>query len=304
VSLCRVRDCEKPAQGTAIVCPDCAGHLERALGDVAALTGQLRVTATRRDCVERTGTPEQDPEKERWPVTTRVQGLPFDWDASDLEWVLGNTLTTWARLLLEYRELTLGPRCLSCKHETCEHIRTQEPVDSQPATVAAWLMRQLDTIRHHEHGPECVDEITSLVRSIEHTVDLPRERLFAGPCGAEDEGGTCESELYAVPGVETVTCRACGTEYDLAQRRSFLLAAAENVLAHAELIGQAVTSLGQPVKSDRIRQWAHRGRLVPHGIDHAKRPTYRIGDVLDLLAEDAEREARKAEQQTRSARCA
>jgi hypothetical protein len=92
-----------------------------------------------------------------------------------------------------------------------------------------------------------------------------------------------------------VRCRDCRTVYDVAERREWLLHSAEDVLATAPVISRALTRMGSEVMPDRIRQWASVSgggrRLVRRGRDRSGVPLYRLGDVMDLLAAEARRQA-------------
>ncbi|MEV4158996.1 hypothetical protein [Nonomuraea dietziae] len=157
--------------------------------------------------------------------------------------------------------------------------------------MADWLARRVELLRHHSAGAEAVDELLEAVRQAEPVVDRPAERNFLGICSARlENGGECDSELYAPPGSSTASCRQCQTQHSVWERRQVLLTEAEEVLGTAVEISRAVTQLGQEVTPERVRQWAHRGRLAVadylderYGEGLRTRPLYRLGDVLDLL---------------------
>jgi hypothetical protein len=106
-------------------------------------------------------------------------------------------------------------------------------------------------------------------------------------CGADDRGW---------PTATVITCRACGHQHGAAERREWLLRAAEDRLATAGEISQAVPALyGHDIRIGTIRVWAHRGRIaarLPHPDDPLKRPRYRVGDVLDIASRAVSRPAR------------
>lgn len=320
---CASAGCGTPATGTARICDDCLGRLERALGDVRALTRrrdkdlarELEVTVYRQNRTGDGTSGRRAAKDDEW--------LPWNQPAAEAGWVLGNTLTTWARVLLDgERPLPRleGPtherRCLHPSCTTLRKAREQYPTSTDPADLAAWMLHRLPQVRQHPAAEQLVDEIVIAVRAVEHAVDRPSERWYAGPCGGrhvtvDDDTSTelevdCDAELYAAPGAEHITCRQCGTNWDVADRRKWLLAEAEDALAYAELIAQALSALGQPLKGDRVRKWVERQRLVAHGTDLQGRPLYRVGDVIDLLTEDArlaeKRAAKQAEREERARR--
>ncbi|MFL6138817.1 MAG: hypothetical protein ACJ74O_13590 [Frankiaceae bacterium] len=200
--------------------------------------------------------------------------VPWDDRASAAGAVLRSTLAVWARLVAEER----GDDGLDYFDE--------------PASLAGWLLDRVEWIRHRPDGAAAVDELVHAVGLVRHAVDRRADAWYAGRCGAEVEGDEgerwcCLADLYVRHGAKQVTCRHCGKEWSVEDRRKWLLAAAEETLLTGPEIARAVTALGQPVNEDLIRQWKHRGRLVPHGADERGRSLYLVGDVVNLLVDDA-----------------
>jgi hypothetical protein len=124
----------------------------------------------------------------------------------------------------------------------------------------------------------------------------------AGGCGLNftTGEGKCTEELYAKAGDATVTCRACRTEHKVQIRRDWLVAAAMDRSARAVEIARAVELLtGEATETrmvQRIAEWVRQGRLLVTGHvmhDGRERPLYLVGAVIDLMAEDAQRAARR-----------
>jgi hypothetical protein len=253
--------------GTSTICGACLADLERALGSAGALAAELQVTFARQ---ARLGSGAGRRSAER--------PLPYDGRASRLALRLRTELVGWARVLAEHAPEPLpGPVCVACRHRSCRAIRkTRMPADTIGAT-AAWLLLHLDEIRQHEAAAEMVANITALTRSAERLIDRPADRVYSGPCDV------CGDDLFGRLDAAEVACRGCGARYDVAARRQWLLAEAEDVLAGAALISRALTRLGSEVRVERVRQWASRGQLAAHGVDANGRPLYRVGDVIDLL---------------------
>lgn len=264
--------CERPTGDQAYACSSCSGRLARALGDVAALTEALD------DAISR-----QTRTSSGIGVASRSADRPLPWDqhASLAASTLRGTLSTWARLVAEERGRDL-------------------PADTMPA-MAAYLLGQLEWIRHHPAAAEAVEQIRDAVTGAVRAVDRRPDRLYAGPCGIEG----CPGELYAKLGAQWVSCRVCSTEYDVAVRREWMLTAAEDVWATSELISAALSRLGHPVTTAMLRGLKHRGRLLNRNT-RAKRDRggeyvrdrdgelvqdgpdeFRVGDVMDILAENA-----------------
>lgn len=265
--------CDAPLPDMAYLCSRCAAVLRSALLDVPDLVDELATTTAR---LGRTGS--------NGAASGAERPLPVDLVAGDVARGLVNTVTTWARYVAEQRGMPLperlprpgitGPACRTCGHLTCMVIRTGRPVD--PASLAAcWLIWHAEWLRHRREVGELVDELDRAVGMARRVIDLPVPHWYAGRCA-------CGADVYARPGAAVLQCRGCGTTWDAAERREWLLDLAADVLGHAEWISRAITALGQPVTAAMIRGYAHRGRLLARGQDRAGRPIYRVGDVLTI----------------------
>lgn len=293
-------------------------------GQSLALADELEVTYTRRSIGARSG-------GGRKSKADMQDGLLL-WDerASKAARNLRGTLVTWTRITLEERgTLTLaGPARRGEPWPIV--IELAGPVADTLPSMAALLLRNLAWWCRRDDVKDFADDIAATVERARRVVDREPGRLFIGPCMADiiGSGGgcpgpdrcgcgchngygnpctfaggcglgskpirQCTEDLYAKIGETVVTCRACKAEHDVAKRRDFLLAASEDLLLHAAWIAQALSGFGVQVKVERIWQWASRGQLLAHGVDLRGRPTYRVGDVMDLLQADVERTERLA----------
>lgn len=293
--------CGRPSPD-ATICPACAYRLTDALTDVTGPRGlayDLDVTLTRQARLgDRTGSRPTEVDKDvdddgrQWPGTLRPTAMPYDARASEVAAHLKGVLAGWARVVAEetgvYADTNrrgIGPICRRCDHASCRAIPAiPEPPDTL-AGLAAWLQPRVGWLRHHAAAAEAHDEIVEAVRAARRVIDRPADRLYAGPC---DE---CGGDLYARPGALAVECRPCELVYEVEARRAWLLAALEEHLATTIEISRALTSLAQPVTPAAIRGYAHRGQLIPRGVNDRRHPLYRLGDVLDILTRQAERVA-------------
>lgn len=327
--LCGVSGCARPVQD-AFVCQDCTDQL---LGDLRRIISGHQHDATVRNVLVgedeyyavgrpmrhrvrtgvRSGKPVEVDEIRPGDFARRMSsrfdhngGLAHDLDATldrqarigagcgrsssetalvwheragELRMKMCSTLVRYARIVAAARSVDL-------------------PFDAEPLTVASWLILHGSWLRYQLVGAAAVWEIHQVVTETMQVIDRAADRWYAGPCTAEPDDepdGYCGEDLYAKPDSPTVTCRRCGQRYDMAERRRWLTSAAEDQLAHAELIGRAASSFGVDVTPAAIRGYAHRGRIVAHGHDVLLRPLYRIGDVIRVATEiAAERERRAA----------
>lgn len=262
--------CQRPTGDQAYLCTTCATTLRRRLIDVIQLNahGALHVAYIR---AARIGVQVGGKSAET--------SLPYNDRARKAAWNLHHALDQWSQLVTTQRGTT-------------------PPAPLTATALATWLLMHVEWLRHRPEAPPIYDQILHAVDQIEHVVDRPADRWYAGPCDApttQPNGAdtTCTADLYARPGATQVTCPTCNTTWDVAERRTWLLHVAQDQLAHAELIGRALSALGLAVTPSMIRGYVHRGRIISHGTDRAGRPLYRVGDVLDAVSEAATTKTKK-----------
>jgi hypothetical protein len=231
------------------VCQRCCDRLSVALGDVGALWVELDLVLTRQARYS-------DPEGRGGD-----KALPFNPTASELGWVLRNTLSTWCRLIAEERGRVL-------------------PTTDTPAAVAGWLLHHTGWLRHHRAGAEAVEEITSAVNQIRQAVDRPAERIYAGPCA------DCGGDMYGKPEAASVQCRPCGLEYDVAEMRDWMRAQVYGRLVTAREGVVLLSRFGLPVAQKTIDKWHERKRVTDHGHDPDGKRLYLFDDLVTLAAAD------------------
>jgi hypothetical protein len=279
--LCTI-GCGAPSPG-AYICRGCADKLRRALRDITErdLMGALVEGSSRQtqfsSSLEGAG--------------SRSANTPLPWDdrASRRVRALERLLDRWAWTVADARGIT--------------GIYGLDWPRTGAAGAATFLLDHIDWLCHHQQGVTAWRVLTAAIDSAWSIIDRPETVWYAGPCTApvpDDLDGYCATDLYAKPDGPIVTCRTCGTHYDVKERRGWLLTASENYLADGAFIARALSSqlVDVPVTPERIRKWHSRGRIVAHGYDNHRppRPLFRIGDILDRLGEDvAARDRRRQE---------
>lgn len=286
--------CGKPDPTRGYICSSCTDKVTRQLRQLADLVSEVETTAARQ---ARTGPPTAG-------GVTADPPEPANLTAADAGWAAGNTVVAWMIEVATLRGVPLpapptaragiGPLCppaeraiyghRPCDHGSCAAIRGRTPAHPI-ARAALWLVDQMDWLRHRDVADDALAELEYAAAIVRRTVDTRSPRWYAGPCGGvTDSGGECTADLYGHVGAEILRCGACGSWTYASERRAWLLERVEDVLGTAAQLAAAATSLGyEAVTSARIRGYAHRGRIVAHGSDQWARPTYRFGDVLDLL---------------------
>ncbi len=205
-----------------------------------------------------------------WITGETETSIPFHAAASDTRQLADTTIGTWARSLAD-----LHP------HLTLTATTTPD--------AAGWMATFPGLLAEHPQAGHMHADITSLVARIRRVIDRPPDKVYVGQCGAILEDGTdCPADLYAAPNRAWVECPSCGGSWNVTDRKQFLLQAVEDQLATPGEISRALSTLMEQVSASMIRSYAHRGRLnphPPHPHDEKHRPRYRVGDVLDLLAD-------------------
>lgn len=250
------QSCFRQATDTATVCVSCTGSVFASLREVEDLMDELTLTLTRQDQIaEREG-----------GKTTEIP-LPWREHAAEAAWVLHAVLLAWVRVLSKAK----GDHLRSLI-QTSDRRRYSDTVE-----LARWILRHEDTFRRHQDAAIAVEELVDAVRNARRAVDRPVVLVYRGRC---DE---CAMDMYVPPQLPEVTCRGCGSTYDAAERRAWLVRKLESQLAPAAEIARGLSSLlGEQLPVDRIYQWKSRGRLFPRGVDRQGRPLYAVGDVVNL----------------------
>ena len=148
--------------------------------------------------------------------------------------------------------------------------------------VSSWLIKHMGALRQRNWCTGLHAELDKLLRECERITHEAVPRTFAGRCAEDD------TELYAVKGDAEVRCRTCGTSYEVLKWRAHAQTAKDYYIGTpADLSRKLSTPLyGIEVTADQIRKWATQRGKQPAKLVRANdtgNPTYRLGDVLDLI---------------------
>lgn len=182
---CAVDGCDYPAPNHRI-CVVCQSKLTRDLAELPAVIEDLEITLTRQAVLGRLAGGEQP--------------LAFDPRASEVAWVLKNTLV----------------RCARDIHDDAETW----PADTSTA-IAIWLFARRYRLLDHLAAEEACGEIGFIVREARYIIDRSDNRttFHVGPCPEFDEYGVqCPGEIRAyIPTEEDkparIQCEACGMSW-------------------------------------------------------------------------------------------
>lgn len=259
MKTCPVCQCE---QAEGLLCHNDTTALERELGDVTAIVGELDVTISKQAKIGNASGPG-GLARERTPV---------NWGAAAVLDDLTNTLTTWARDVLPKWGLRAYGR---------------------PALVAARiLLSEVDTIRRHPAVEALVDEITDAITQARRAVDRPADKVYLGQClmVTPDQDGrdvTCLEEVWARPGASETTCKVCGVTHEVSERRAWLLKKCEDYLFTVKDASQMMGEVGHiTVTQASIRGYIHRGK-----IGYRAGNMIRLGDLMAVVLDEGERKS-------------
>jgi hypothetical protein len=239
--------------------------------------------------------------------------MPVNLLAGDVEHRTRNTLTTWARVVMDHRGTTpeevwpdivppIGPRCRKggqatwCTHSSCRRIvMGNDPVPLE--RVAQFLLDRINGILYLEQAPEILADLARLRGDIESVCDAPPKLIALGQCdGTLEDGSVCGTELRARKDATLITCRYCGEPYSVQTRIAQLLRRVDALQATAPVIARVLSDwMGKPLPVDTIHQWAKRDKITRRGTDPATRGAiYRLGDVKALHQQSIQRSILKA----------
>jgi uncharacterized Zn finger protein (UPF0148 family) len=284
--------CQAKSDGN--LCKPCTSELERAIAELPADLTDLELVATRQ-AVGPLGLGVG----RQWTGPFEDEALgdaPWEFApaAADQIWVIGNTVTTWARHLAETHRLPL-PRLRTVRpaglriHRNRMYVTVETREIRSISPVTSWLRANLNVIRYDEAAAQIHEELVGLHAENEQWI-LGRRgvELFAGNCDATqvsfeqrpqlyvernrmhiDPNGPlvpvaayCGVPLYGRDGETDVRCKACGTRYPLQPRLDEIRDQHINdQLARAHTIADALTTLEEPMGRDLLRKWIQRDAL-------------------------------------------
>lgn len=267
-TICTAPACQLPALN-GFLCRNCTDVLTRDLKAIPWLLEELEVTLSRQDCLSEGSDRSSD-----------EQPLPLNMRAVEVRIDLNAVLAAWAL------------------HTAGRFDGLDRTVVWTELRLAQYLLERVGDILTDPAAGQCADEISDIRRRAQRAIDKPAQQVFAGPCD------DCGKDLYAHPSKAEVVCHnsECGAVYGIEERRRWLLGKAEDQLRTATDLSRALSGLlGEKLTSSMIRAWAYQGRLAKHPPlpDRPKDPTYKVGDVIDLCNEQAEKEATRAARRAR-----
>lgn len=306
--------CGRPTAGSTL-CERCSTTFQYAIPNVGAYFADLETVSTKRTRYGTQGTTKGSVGRSQpLPVDLRFVngarhsdmfggvGGPTTAPGNQMRWDTWNTVTTWCRTIMEEQPELEGPTCVDCLHLSCAATRRRRWPENTIPSMIRYLARQFRWLAREPWAPVMFDEFVDLERRLVKFVDSKPDRWYAGKCSAEREDeACCTAELYATADKGVIVCRACGARHDVSERREFLLREAKSYLVTATEAAGALLAWtdydGSETKLiDRIGKWRTRGLLESTGtadVGGKPRHLYRLGDVQDMMVDDARRDQKR-----------
>ena len=268
-----------------------------------------------------------------WTAPPAEQPLPYDARVRHVLTPTRNTLTAWARIILDQHPHAEPPAPperariarLRAARNAWTIAATRADDDTKPlvrafiatidedlatartqadltdlAQVATWLASHTGWVASREWAPTfCADaERTRVI--LDRLFDNPPETIALGPCREND----CTHPLAAPLGATTHRCPHCGHEHDVQQRRLDLLTQADGFTVTIREAVRLMTVMGHNVDARTIRALIrHFGipspwsRTVP-GVTHPV-PVYRLKQIREAVEQLDNDDVRRAVNRTR-----
>jgi hypothetical protein len=268
--------CYAPAGGLYL-CTNCVIALRIELADVAGIVpdnhGKGHVLPSLPEDLTITLTSQDQLGEQGDPITGSGEiPLIFKQHAGEAVWILDQVLQQWATTLDHYVP-GVGPRGL-----------------------ALWMFNHLELVQKHPDAAQLVDEVTDAIHQARRAIDRPAdERIYLGRCGAQIHERTgwiheCREELYGYPWLDRALCPVCGTEYDIAERQSWLRERKDKYQGTVAQVAGFLRATGVQCTTEQVRGYArsrngHPPRLEHAGVNDQGHRTYLISDALAAIKE-------------------
>lgn len=199
-----------------------------------------------------------------------------------------NDLSTWARSIADDRD-----------------VETPADAETEAATVEVlceWLATHLTSIATLPWAGEFLRDVDRHEARLRGLTETAVPGWYAGECSrrvamaTEGNPGLCGVPTYVVPGLTWVTCAACGSTTYARDHLDTIVTEARGWVARPMRLAEAVvalvdTELSVPRLHKRISKWGEREtittlRKLDADGDPTGPKTFRLGDVLDMLATD------------------
>lgn len=235
---------------TGWVCRVCVGRLRRDMERLAELWPET-VTVLARQTATGSGAKVSTTGKER--------PLPFDDNASEVRWLVENTITTWTRDLAG--------------------DQTPDGVHDVPS-ACLWLAHSAQRVAGTQEGPDALDELRDALRQVVRLVDRPESPIYLG---VHD----CGSDVWAKSHRLYQMCAGCEVTLDLDALRAESFNRARDTFAPARVIVDTAKMYGVRISKQQISRWAAHDEVRKV---ESKPTLYHVGECVMMASRETKRE--------------
>lgn len=183
---------------------------------------------------------------------------------------------------------------VSCKHQIHRALmkaalRLGEPLTGRtPANLANHLTRHLALIQQQGWAAQLHTQLQPLIQDARNATTVRAERINVGECGYTNDAGTCTTQLIPQRDQDTITCRNCGTIWDVKTRQRDAIGGAWLAVGYPATIIRSLAAYGITIKPKHFENWVRLGHLKP-AAEQDGRKQYRVNEVWAVARRMEER---------------
>ena len=162
-----------------------------------------------------------------------------------------------------------------------------------PQGLASYLRSNLDFVRRQDWAPGLEGELRGLLKTAHQSTQPPGERINVGECGYVFENAACANPLTPLRTQDTITCRVCGTDWDVKARQRDAIGGAWLAIGYPATIIRALAAYGIAIKPKSFENWVRLGHLEP-AAEQNGRKQYRVNEVWAVARRMQERRKNSA----------
>ena len=153
------------------------------------------------------------------------------------------------------------------------------PLDGRTSQgLASYLLANLDVLRRQDWAVTVEAKLRKLLGEATRSTQPPGERINVGECGYVFENESCTNPLTPLRTQEEITCKVCGTSWDVKARQRDAIGGAWLAIGYPATIIRALAAYGITVKPKHFENWVKRGHLEP-AAEQDGRKQYRVNEV-------------------------
>jgi hypothetical protein len=162
--------------------------------------------------------------------------------------------------------------------ELAKVTRSLKPGGRDAKGLASYLIAHMDTLRRQDWAVTAEAELRKLLGEAARSTQPPGERVNVGECGYVFEGQACTNPLAPLRSQDEITCKVCGTSWDVKARQRDAIGGAWLAIGYPATIIKALAAYGITIKPKHFENWVARGHLEP-AAEQNGRKQYRVNEV-------------------------